>query len=344
MALREKISQMLLVNIEGKDKFIPINDFKKGGDKKILPGGYLLFSFNIAETKTKTKNFLQTVKEAHLEKTTIAPYFSIDHEGGYVNRLKNFSTVPLFSPEKIAKQFSKEEAFKIYKNEAKLLKELGIHINFAPIVEIKTAANSSFIEDRSFGSLNDVLNYASTQVLAFNSEGVYSVLKHFPGNSADDPHVKKCILDVDEKYFNEVLIPPFKNIILTNPAGILISHVMIPSIDLEPSCFSKIIITDILRNRLKFSRIIFSDDIYMASFIEIKSGSENVTDKEAAISATKAIKAGINVIMSSEKKYLNLVEEIAKLTINDDILKNKINESVKIILREKEKLGLVKIF
>lgn len=343
MSLKEQIAQMLLVNPQGKDYFVKINDFVQGAQNNILPGGYLLFSYNITDTKEAIKQFIKSIKKAHEDVSTILPYISIDHEGGYVNRLKKITFPDLPSPEDIVATKNIEEAFLIYEREGKLLKELGIHINFAPIVEVKTEYNESFIGNRSFGSLENVVKYGATQIKAFNSQGILSVLKHFPGNSNEDPHISDCILNVDLNYFDDVLISPFKKLISTKPGGVLISHVKIPIIDSQGACFSEKIVTDILRKKLNFSGLIFSDDIYMAAFTEKKSLDAEVTEEVAALSAAKAIKAGVNVIMSSEKKYLGLVNEISKLAEDDLLLQKKIKESVLLILSEKNKLNLLKI-
>lgn len=341
MSLKEQIAQMLLVNPQGKDYFVKINDFVQGSKENILPGGYLLFSYNITDTKDGIKDFIKTIENAHKEVSSILPYISIDHEGGYVNRLKKITFPDLPSPEEVVAKYNIEEAYDIYEREAKLFKELGIHINFAPIAETKTEYNESFIGNRSFGSYENVVKYGSTQIKAFNSQGVLSVLKHFPGNSNEDPHISDCVLNVDLEYFEEVLIPPFEKLIFQKPGGVLISHVKIPAIDSHSSCFSKKIVTDILKNKLDFHGLIFSDDIYMAAFTENKSLFAEVTDKDAALSAAKAIKAGVNVIMSSEKKYLGLVNEIYKLAKEDLLLQKKIKESVLIILSQKNKLNLL---
>lgn len=341
MSLEEKIAQLLLVNIEGSENFTPIKDFIDGSKNCIVPGGYLFFSYNISDSSSNVKKFTHSIIQAHKNKKSILPYISIDHEGGDVNRIKHISFPDLPSPNYIANNYDLKKAYDVYSKDAKLLKELGININFAPIAEVCTDKNADFLSTRSFGNFDKVTKYGACQINAFNDQGIFSVLKHFPGNSIDDPHISKSILDVSEEYFYNNLLPPFEYLLNFNPEGVLISHVIIPSIDSVSSCFSYKIVTEILRNKLNFKGIIFSDDIYMSA-LTLKNQSDNnlITDEEVAKTAVKAIKAGINVIMSSKKNYLNLVNQIKLLVLDDEDAKSKIDASVKYILLAKNKLNL----
>lgn len=332
LSLEQKISQMLLVSAEGNVDFVQINDFKAGIKDGIVPGGYLLFGYNIADTKEKVKEFIKSIHATYNSLSLIQPYISIDHEGGVVNRLKKFSKQPLLPPLDVSSNYACNQAFNLYSTEAAMLFDLGIHFNFAPVVEFQTDYNKDFLQKRTFGSLENAISYSKVQIKAFDEQGVFSVIKHFPGNSSQDPHLGTSVLDIPYLEFENLLIP-FEQALTLKPSGVLISHGIVPVIDDVPACFSKKMVTDVLRKKMKYDRIIFSDDMYMKAL-----SNENSSLSQSAI---KAIKAGINVIMMSDKSYISIVKEISKVAKNDTELQEQINKSVKYILSEKLFLGLL---
>ncbi len=331
LSIEQKISQLFLVNIEGKDNFIPINDFISGSKKGILPGGYLLFSYNLSDSPKTLKRFLSEVENAHITFSDAKPFFTVDCEGGYVNRLSKYQKQKLPSQEYVSKNFSELKAKALYHDAAFLLNECGIDLNFAPVVEVKASYNAAFLADRSYGSLADVVKFSLIQINEYKKNNCLSVIKHFPGNSKDDPHSNIAVLDVDKNTFESELLIPFKKVLESKPHGVLISHVIIKSIDDVPACFSKTIVTEYLKEKLHYRGIVYSDDIYMKALTQ-----DNKIDN-VALSVSKAFKAGINVIMSSEKKYLDLVYKVAQLCENDYELTQHIEESVFKFLKEKYK-------
>jgi beta-N-acetylhexosaminidase len=333
--LEQKIAQLLLVNIEGKNNFVPIRDFKEGGKNGILPGGYLLFSFNLSPTPESLNSFLTQVEQAHLRCSSFLPLFSVDCEGGKVNRLGIYQEQKLPSQEYISSHLNSSEAQKLYSESSELMNKCGLDLNFAPVVEVKNKFNEKFLSERSYGSFENTVKYSVIQISEAKKNNCLNVIKHFPGNSQDDPHAMVSVLDVSKTFFEQELLAPFNEVIKIKPHGVLISHVIIPSIDNEPACFSKKIVTEYLKEKLKFTGIVYSDDIYMKALTQ-DSSLENV-----ALAASKAFKAGVNVIMSSEKKYLSLVYKIADYCTQDfDLLQN-IEESVFKLTKEKYKLSKV---
>lgn len=335
LSLEQKISQLFLVNIEGKDTFIPIRDFIDGSKEGILPGGYLLFSYNLSKSPEVLYSFIRQIQKAHSAYSNFLPLISVDCEGGYVNRLSIYQEIGLPSQEYVSENLSTEEAEKLYRESARLMNECGIDLNFAPVVEVKAQYNKDFLFDRSYGSIENVIKYSRIQIRAYKENNCLSVIKHFPGNSSDDPHSKTALLDISQSFFENELLSPFKEVIKNKPHGILISHVIIPSVDNIPSCFSKKIVTEYLKDKLHFTGIVYSDDIYM------KALSSDSSIDSVALSVVKAFKAGVNVIMSSEKKYLALVNKVAALCEDDDELQSRIEESLYKFTKEKYKINKV---
>ena len=332
LSLEEKIGQMFLVTIGGTelyDSYYSVEDF-------IAPGGYLLFSYNFVDGK-QTIDFTSNVENWYSKNQFIKPYFSVDQEGGLVNRLREVAS-PLPSAHSIAKFLSVDLATTIYDLAAKQLSALGIHVNLGPVIEILTEENKDFLDTRSFGNKDQVSVYSAIFIESMLKNGVYSVVKHFPGNNADDPHLGLPVIDFDVERTKEVLLFPFDNIENKEEIGVLVAHSVVPALfnkteEPIPSCLSKTVVSNVLKNQLGYKGLIFSDDLLMAALQN--NGYESVE------SISMAIKAGINVLMIAQKEYIPFINEIVKLCQSDIELVNQIEISAKKIIDFKIQHGLL---
>lgn len=341
MSLPEKIAQLFIINVEGNSNYKCIESFYditlNEDDKKypLIPGGYLFFSYNIANSPEEMLSFNQSIFDFASDNKQIKPYLAIDQEGGYVDRLKSLSS-PLPSQEKIAANKSLSQAYDIYKNQALFMKDLGFNMNFAPVLEAASIYNQDFLAGRTFGSIEKTLEYGPACVSAYELNGISSVVKHFPGNTNTDPHTGLPEIFLSKEELFESIIP-FKEIIPYKPSGILMSHARTACIDSQlPSCFSKIWVSEILREDFGYDGIIFSDDIFMGAL------SNNGFSPELA--ALMAIEAGVDSIMISEKRFAKPARILYEKALQDKSFENKIDDSLKRILIHKNNIGLVEIF
>ena len=153
---------------------------------------------------------------------------------------------------------------------------------------------------------------------------VLPVVKHFPGNNADDPHLGLPVIDFDFERTKEILLFPFDNIENKEEIGVLVAHSVVPALfnkteEPIPSCLSKTVVSNVLKNQLGYKGLIFSDDLLMAALQN--NGYESVE------SISMAIKAGINVLMIAQKEYIPFINEIVKLCQSDIELVNQIEIS-----------------
>lgn len=334
MSLDEKIAQLFLLNLEGNSFFTEKTEYNDG----ISPGGYLLFSYNVADSTDKIKTFTKSINDFYVKNNQIPPFLAIDHEGGYVNRLRKiYGKFP--SQEEVAQNFSSEQAFDEYFEQGKILKDLGIHINLAPIVEEKTVDNQDFLDNRSFGSIENVVSYGNSCVSAYIKSGIIPVLKHFPGNTNDDPHLGLPKIHANMQDFEKMILP-FKKILKSNSYGyncaVLLSHAMLPQVFGEiPACFSKEMVTDILKNKMNFTGLIISDDIYMGAL------AKNGYSPEKA--AELSILSGVDLIMLSPKKFVNLLPSLKNLYLSNNEFSQRIDESCAKVLSAKLQHKLIKV-
>lgn len=338
LTLEQKISQMFIENLEGCTKFRSYETVGKmnstNDDTPLVAGGYLFFSYNIAETREKQKQFIQTIYDYCDENNLIYPYLAVDQEGGYVNRLKQLND-KLPSNKEVSQNYTITQAYSLYSNQAVQMKDLGFHMNLAPVIEVETADNADFLDGRSYGTLQNVIDYGRTCVNAYENNNLATVIKHFPGNTNTDPHTGLPEITLAKEELEQSILS-FKEILKYNPTAILMSHARTSAIDGNvPSCLSKVWVTDILRNEYNYEGIIFSDDIFMGALAD-----NGYPPQKAVI---LAIQSGVDCIMISEKRFASSAKIVYEKAINDDDFLQRIDKASFRIIKYKYKNGLLKI-
>lgn len=339
-----KISQLFLVNIEGNESFHPVEKTgdiysNKGEGEPLVPGGCLLFGYNIGKTKEQITSFTSSIKEFYVSNNNVPPYVAVDQEGGYVNRLRGI-TERFPSSKEIAEKLTGEEAQQLYQRQALQMAELGITMNLAPVVEVETEYNAAFLDTRSFGSLEQVLKFGQLEINCFESQKVGTVLKHFPGNSNTDPHTGLPELMVTKEQLEEQYTAPFKAL-LPFSSAVLMSHARVKVVDDEsfdsstPACLSEFWVTHFIRNECGFEGLILSDDIFMGAL------ADNGFPPEKA--AVQAVEAGIDVIMLSEKRFAKVASILLKKASESPEFVKKIDSAAKRVVKYKIKTGILEL-
>ncbi len=324
LTLEQKIAQLFLVSVDGTNAYLSATTHH------VPPGGYVLFSRNTADGPEKIISLIGDTISHYAKANEVLPYFSIDHEGGDVNRLRRVSS-PLPSAQAVAKTLTVQEAEELYSYSAMQLKALGIHVNIGPMAEAGYKSNLDFAGTRSYGNREKTVQYSSSFLSGFRENGIYCVVKHFPGNTNDDPHYFLPQLIGDKQAIMSLYVEPFST--LVGDDGLLMSHVIVPAYDEKnPACLSPTLIQDLVKQKLGFEGLIFSDDILMSALLE------NGYPPEVAISM--ALKAGVNVLMISHPAYWNIIPIVEELVEKDATLLSYIDTSVSKIIEAKIQMGL----
>lgn len=336
MPLEQKIAQLFIENLEGCTKFRSYETVgaMTGTDDKtpLIAGGYIFFSYNIAETREQMQSYITSIREYCDENKNIQPYLCVDQEGGWVSRLKKLNP-KLPSNEKVAQDFDVNGTYGLYTEQAAGMKELGFDMNLAPVVEVCTDDNKEFLDGRSFGDLDQVTVYGRACINAYENNGIATVLKHFPGNTNTDPHTGLPEITLSE---SELLssIESFRQLVQYNPAAVLMSHARTSAIDKGvPACLSRVWVTDILRNQYGYEGLIFSDDIFMGALAD-----NGYPPEEAAI---RAVEAGVDCIMISEKRFAKAGKVLYQRAKKDAAFEARIDAAVMRILKYKIEAGLI---
>ena len=332
-----RVSQLFLVNIEGNEKFHAVE--KSSSGSPLVPGGTLLFSYNISKDPLETYEYIKSIRDFYLENDNVPPYVAVDQEGGDVNRLRGLTSV-LWGQKKVAASFSAEGARKLYSAQARQMRNLGFHLNLAPVVEVENESNKDFLETRTFGNLEKTLLYGKIAVEAYEENGIGVVLKHFPGNSGVDPHVGLPKINYSQSE-RDSYFKPFEEL-LPKSSAVLMSHaIMKPDFgdNLEkydmPACFSSWWISDCVRGEFCFTGLVFSDDIFMGAL------AKNGYPPEVAV--VKAIEAGVDVIMLSEKRFGHVAQILLEKSAENPELAKKIKNAAENVVRYKIKTGILEM-
>ncbi len=328
----ERMGLLFLVSIEGDKKYTALEKYE---DTDLVPGGCLLFSFNIADSDEGFISYIDSIYEyCALHNIQSYPYVALDQEGGYVNRLRSLtSTLP--SAKRVSENTNEQEAFYLYDSQAKQLRLLGITMNLAPVAEVETEDNAQFLDTRSYGSLEKVIECARSCIKAYEQNGVLSVLKHFPGNTNIDPHSGLPEIFVTSEEEIQRLIQSFEVLIKTTPvSAVLMSHARVSLPDAKtPACLSDYWVQTKLREELGFNGLVLSDDIFMAA---LKKNGYAPLD-----AAEKALLSGVDVIMLSEKRFASVAKELSLRAQQNPLLKIRISEAQKNVIRYKIKCGIL---
>ena len=228
-------------------------------------GGVILFSRNY-ENPQQIAALVQEIHELREPRLLVA----VDHEGGRVQRFREgFTRLPplrrfgeLYDENpKRAKRLAHTAGWLM----AIELRAAGIDFSFAPVLDLDRGI-SEIIGDRAFHRSPDVVaNLATSYIAGMAEAGMAATGKHFPGHGgcAADSHVA---LPVDNRSYADMYVEdlvPFEHLAANGLAGIMPAHVVYPGVDTQPAGFSRVWLQEILRQRLRFQGIIFSDDLSM---------------------------------------------------------------------------------
>lgn len=215
-------------------------------------------------------------------------------------------------------------------------KRLGVHINFAPSVDINNNPKNPIIGNRSFGEIPEMVTQKA-RAFARGMEGVstLSSLKHFPGhgNTDQDSHLGLPTIQGNLEDLNQMELYPYRQLLQENlSSSVMTSHLNVPALDASktPSSLSYKIITGVLKEQYGFQGLIFTDALNM------KGATAGLAPGEADL---KAFLAGSDILLIPENLPKSQ-ELLLKACQDGTITEERLAHSVKKILMAKYKVGL----
>lgn len=215
-------------------------------------------------------------------------------------------------------------------------KRVGIHVNFAPVVDINTNPNNPIIGNRSFGeSKESVADKSIAFTKGMQKAGVLANAKHFPGHgdTATDSHLTLPSINFSEKRIDSIELYPFKKQFNAGVASVMTAHLSIPSLETNselPSSLSENVVTDLLKGKLGFQGLIFTDGLNM------KGAANYATPAEINLAA---FKAG-NDILLIPQDVPETIELFKSSLESGELTEERLDFSVRKILKAKYLAGL----
>ena len=326
MNLKQKVGQLFMASIWSKNKNEADTIRKQIRENYI---GGLIFSKGGPVQQADLTNEFQ-------EMSSVPLLIGMDAEWGLAMRLDSTFALP-WNTTLGAIQDNKlvEEAGAAI---SKHTRRLGVHFNFAPVVDINTNPENPIIGNRSFGE--DKYN-VTQKALAFmngmHREGVLSSAKHFPGHGDTDSDSHKTLptITFSAERINQVELYPYRELIPEGLSSVMVAHLNVPALEpMEetPASLSRPIITNILKRNMGFNGLIFTDALDMKGVSR---------DKEPGEVDLDAFLAGNDVLLMSED-VVKASESIIEAVNSGKVSEERLELSVKKILYAKYKVGLNK--
>lgn len=292
-----QLGQLVFTGLSG----LTLTNEEKNFIEKEDIGGVILFSKNY-ESPAQLAELVNSIQVLRKEYPL---FIATDHEGGRVMRFKTqFTQYPPML--EIAKLDSPKLVFEIAEIMAAELLACGVNMNLAPVCDIWNNEQNKVIWDRAFGTDHETVSkFISSMIRGFQTSGLLSCAKHFPGhgNTTKDSHVDLPIVKKPMDQIRAEEMQPFIKAVKARVDLVMMAHIIVEDIDPVLPCSLSPKAHDILRNELKFKGLILSDDMQMkaitdhrgtgeAAMMAIKAGSDLVEyrDMEEAVLGLEGLK------------------------------------------------------
>ncbi|KAA6347136.1 Beta-hexosaminidase [termite gut metagenome] len=322
MSLKEKVSQLFIYTIapvQTKANLALLTD----AIQTHRVGG-LLFSGGIAINQAQLTNQAQKMSKVPI-------MITFDGEWGLSMRL---SGTPVFPKNRVLGCIQDNRLIYEYGQEmARQCREIGVHVNFAPVADVNINPRNPVINVRSFGTLPDVVaDKAVVYASGLESGGVLSVSKHFPGHGDTDvdSHKSMPILPFTRSRLDSIELYPFKKIINAGLGGIMVGHLHVTALDGNndlPASLSHNVVQGLLKDELRFNGLIFTDALVMKGVSSVSSV------------CLQALKAGNDMVLCPPNLKVQ-INEVLQGIENGEISEKEITLKCRKVLTYKYALGL----
>lgn len=363
MTLRQKITQMLMVDFRYWDEDVTDNVDKVGFTKmnsqvqKIVEdydfGAVIYFAQNLIGTE-QSFQLSKDLQAAATKDNGIPLMISADQEGGSVYRLGTGTALP--GNMALGAAGNVEYSRKAGEIIGSELSVLGINTNLAPVVDVNNNANNPVIGLRSYSDdAETVGNLASATIDGLKTHNVIGCAKHFPGHgdTATDSHYGLPVVDKSKEELMENELKPYKVAIEQGIEMIMTAHILYPQLDnttvhsnktgqeeSRPATMSKNILTDLLKGEMGFNGVVVTDAMNMA-------GVANTFDQVQAV--ILAFEAGVDMVcmptvlynLEDLKNLDAIIDGVEKAVNNGELQESRLDDAVTRILTLKENRGIL---
>jgi beta-N-acetylhexosaminidase len=252
-------------------------------------------------------------------------WISVDQEGGRVARLKRpftewpaMQTLGRSGDDVLAGRFARALAAE--------LRAVGINLDYAPVLDVRTNAKNQVIGDRALADrAEDVARLGRTIVRTLQAAGVAACGKHFPGHgdTTGDSHEELPLIEHGPDRLAAVELVPFRAAIAESVATMMVAHVLVPSLDSDrPASLSPSVVTRLLKEDLGFPGVVFTDDMGMKAVTASRSLESAVVD---------AISAGCDAVLlcnSSVDEQVRCLEAVIRAAESGALTETRLDDAI----------------
>jgi len=252
------------------------------------PGGVILFKRNIRSAE----QLRRLVADIHATGAGVPPLVALDHEGGRVDRLPHppFTHFPPMAL--VGESGDTRLAEAVGRAMGRELRAVGIDLDFAPVLDVWSNPRNRVIGDRAFGTTpRAVARLALAFARGLARAGVLACGKHFPGHGATvgDSHFVLPRVRRSRRALAATELVPFARAAAADIPALMTAHVVVPALDARrPATVSPKICRDLLRRRLRFRGVLFSDDLEMQAM---------AGRRRVGRAAVEALRAGCDMLL-----------------------------------------------
>ena len=337
MTLEDKLAQMFVITPEALTGYANVTaagDTTKEAYNSRPVGGIIYMQENLLGTEQVTE-MLTNMQNIAVERTGLPAFLSVDEEGGTVTRIAGneaFGVNDVGNMSDIGATGDSQNAYNAGSTIGGYLKNLGFNVDFAPVADVLTNSANTAIGTRSFGSdANVVADMVSAELEGLLSQGVYGVVKHFPGHGGTDgdSHGGAVTLDKTLEELTAAELVPFQRAVDDGVSFVMVGHISVPQVvgDNTPASLSQRMVTGVLREQLGYQGIVITDARNMAA----------VTNSYTADQpAVMAVNAGVDMILMPqdyETAYNGLLAAVQDGTITQERIDESVVRIVKIKLQ-----------
>ncbi|PTX53886.1 beta-N-acetylhexosaminidase [Melghirimyces profundicolus] len=339
MTLEEKVGQMMMVGFYGSEPTEEIRRLLTDAHA----GNVILFSYSDnVQTPQQTARLTNGLQEIAMDTRLKLPLLiSTDQEGGVVARMTMGATE---LPGNMALGAGRDPAGsrEAAKLTAEELRAVGINMNLAPVLDVNVNPDNPVIGVRSYGEDPGlVADLGAEAIRGYQNNGVIATAKHFPGHGDTDvdSHLGLPVIDKSRGELEKVELVPFQRAVDEGIDAIMTAHIHVPALDDTPdlpATLSKPILTGLLRKEMGYEGLIITDAMTMAGVADYFGGVPQA--------ALKAVDAGADLILltpaMTADEQIEVADTITEAVRSGEISEQRINQSVRRILRVKAKYGL----
>ncbi|MBQ5609217.1 MAG: hypothetical protein IIU85_03080 [Rikenellaceae bacterium] len=323
MSVRDKVGQLFIINY---GHYTPKGEIEEM-IKKDRIGGLIIMEVGMEQYANQMNEFQKLSR--------IPMAISIDGEWGASMRFDTLTQFPRNM--QLGALSNKEMVYKVGRAMADQFRRVGVHINYAPTIDVNNNPKNPVIGQRSFGDDRDkVAQYGAALIRGMQDGGVWTSAKHFPGHGDTDVDSHKALptLPFDRARLDSIELYPFQEAINQDVWMVMVGHLNVPALDPTglPSSISYPIITELLKEEMGFKGIVVTDALGMKGVS---------TYMPAEMVPVASFKAGSDLLLMPAQDWHRSIQNMVKAVKSGEISRERLDESVRKVLKMKEQLGIL---